>query len=416
MQPNEIAEYLAGWIGLDAATVGAASIERACRSRQEALHLPHARSLLERVREDEHERDLLVEEVVVPESWFFRDPQVFGFVTDFATTLAAMPGRSPVRLLSVPCASGEEPFSIAMALLDAGLPPTGFRIDAFDVSRRAIARANAGRYSANAFRNADSSFRSRWFRDEQGSAVLDERVRQRVNMRWGNIFAPSFAADLGPYDVIFCRNLLIYLTDDARRRVGATLSSLLSADGLLLVGAAEPPILGDAWIPAGDPSLFAMRRRVTGAAKGRRPPAGRPTQRGAAVSRPAGRQAGVVEKDATTNFSATASDTTPLDRVLEEAGHLANQKRLGEAIQRCEAHARQFGPSPEIFFMTGMLHQSAGDLDRAEACFHKTLYLDPVHEEAALALALVASRRGDARMAEKYRESASRVFARKGAS
>jgi chemotaxis protein methyltransferase WspC len=64
--------------------------------------------------------------------------------------------------------------------------------------------------------------------------------------------------------------------------------------------------------------------------------------------------------------------------------------------------------------MTGMLHQSAGDLDRAEACFHKTLYLDPAHEEAALALALVASLRGDARMAEKYRESASRVFARKG--
>jgi chemotaxis protein methyltransferase WspC len=60
-----------------------------------------------------------------------------------------------------------------------------------------------------------------------------------------------------------------------------------------------------------------------------------------------------------------------------------------------------------------MLHQSAGDADRAEACFHKTLYLDPGHEEALLSLALLASQRGDRRMAETYRQSAARALARK---
>ena len=110
------------------------------------------------------------------------------------------------------------------------------------------------------------------------------------------------------------------------------------------------------------------------------------------------------------------AEAVSLERVLDEAGQLANQGRIGEAIELCESHARSSGPSPEIFFMAGMLHQSSGDLDRAEACFHKTLYLDSFHQEAALALALVASRRGDARMAEKYRESASRLFARRGAS
>jgi Tfp pilus assembly protein PilF len=64
----------------------------------------------------------------------------------------------------------------------------------------------------------------------------------------------------------------------------------------------------------------------------------------------------------------------------------------------------------------GMLHQSAGDTDRAEGCFHKTLYLDADHEEAHLALALAARRRGDRAMAEKYRQSAARAAARKGAS
>jgi chemotaxis protein methyltransferase WspC len=61
----------------------------------------------------------------------------------------------------------------------------------------------------------------------------------------------------------------------------------------------------------------------------------------------------------------------------------------------------------------GMLHQAAGDLDRAEGCLHKTLYLDAAHDEALLALALLATRRGDTRMADAYRQSAARVLARK---
>ena len=76
---------------------------------------------------------------------------------------------------------------------------------------------------------------------------------------------------------------------------------------------------------------------------------------------------------------------------------------------------RALAPAPELFFLMGILHQSAGDLDRAEGCFHKTLYLDAGHEEAHLALALVARRRGDATMAEKYRQSAARAAARKEA-
>ncbi|NDC54499.1 MAG: hypothetical protein EBZ74_09485 [Planctomycetia bacterium] len=63
----------------------------------------------------------------------------------------------------------------------------------------------------------------------------------------------------------------------------------------------------------------------------------------------------------------------------------------------------------------GILHQSAGDPDRAEGCFHKTLYLDATHDEAALALALLAAQRGDTAMAEHYRQSAARILARKEA-
>lgn len=101
--------------------------------------------------------------------------------------------------------------------------------------------------------------------------------------------------------------------------------------------------------------------------------------------------------------------------LLEQAGGLANARRHLEALELCERHRVTLPPAPEIFFLMGMLHQSLGDLDRAEGCLHKTLYLDASHEEALLALALLARQRGDTRMAETYRQSAARVLARKAA-
>ena len=287
-------DLLRRWIGLDPSTVGSAAIQRAVRTRMAALGIADAEAFAEHALHDVAERDRLVEEVVVAESWFFRDSQVFDFVRRFACTLATLPGRAPVRILSAPCAAGEEPYSIAMHLLDAGLAPTQFVIDAIDVSRNALDRARHARYSANAFRNADLAFRDRWFRSENGASVLDERVRGCVHFAWGNLLEESFvaaalASGRGPYDVVFCRNLLIYLTPAARQRVERAVERLLKPDGLLVLGAAEPPIMKGGWIPAGDNSVFALRRGAGPHAGTVSPPA--PLRKAAPAgdrSRPAG--------------------------------------------------------------------------------------------------------------------------------
>ena len=260
-------QLLSRWIGLDPDTIGPPAIARAVRTRMEALGLDDPAAAVDRAGADPTERDRLIEEVVVSESWFFRDPQVFAFVCRFAATRAALPGRGPIRILSVPCAGGEEPYSMAMGLLDAGLAPDQFSIDAVDISTAALERARLGRYSANAFRNADLAFRDRWFRREGSAAVLDERVRGAVRLARANILDDGFVAEAvasgrAPYDVVFCRNLLIYLTPEARDRVTAALERLVATDGLLVLGAAEPPIIRGDWIPAGDSSVFALRRGV----------------------------------------------------------------------------------------------------------------------------------------------------------
>ncbi len=397
---------LRDWIGLDVTTIGTTAVERAIRTRMAAAGVADVAAYAARVRSDAGERDLLVEEVVVGESWFFRDRQVFEFVADFVVTRAGLPGRGPVRILCAPCAGGEEPYSVAMALLDAGLTPAQFTIDAVDVSRVALARAARGRYSANAFRNADRSFCDRWFTADGSGAVLAAPVRDCVVFSQANVVDESFTAGRAAYDVIFCRNLLIYLTAEARGRVEAALDRLLTRDGVVVLGAAEPPILKGDWLPAGATAVFAMRRGVRPVA----PPAV-PTARAASRRRPP-----PAPPRPPAAVAPPAEEPPPaLADVLAEAGALANQQRHAEALELCDRCRQQLAPAPELFFLMGMLHQAAGDLDRAEGCFHKTLYLDATHDEALLALALLATRRGDPRMAEKYRQSAARVLARKEA-
>jgi chemotaxis protein methyltransferase WspC len=386
------------WLGLDAEAIGLPSLRRAAETRMAAVGAEDAAAYADLVARSPAERDLLVEEVVVGESWFFRDAQVFSFVAGAATTRAAVPGRGPVRILCVPCAGGEEPYSVAMALLDAGLEPGRFTIDAIDVSHAALARAARGSYSANAFRTADLAFRDRWFAAVAGRRVIADRIRGCVSFSWGNVLEPDFCAGRPAYDLIFCRNLLIYLTADARRRVEETVDRLLAPDGILFLGAAEPPILKGEWLPAGSISVFALRRGP------------RPAATVATVAPPAARPAAVTGAAAAPPAAPQADD---LSQVLHAAGALANAGRQTEAIELCEQARGRLPPSAELFFLLGMLHQAVGDLDRAEGCLHKTLYLDAHHEEALLALALLATQRGDLRMAEVYRQSAGRVIARK---
>ncbi|MCE9630608.1 MAG: protein-glutamate O-methyltransferase CheR [Planctomycetia bacterium] len=408
MNLTGVEQLLREWIGLDASTIGTAALARAVRGRMAALGVDDPERFAALVRADRAERDRLVEEVIVAESWFFRDRQVFDFVSDFAVTIAALPGRGPVRILCAPCASGEEPYSVAMALLDAGLTPGQFVIDAIDVSHAALDRAQRGRYSANAFRNTDNSFRDRWFQVDGGGAVIDDTVRTGVRFAWANLLDDDFGTDRDRYDVIFCRNLLIYLTAEARGRVERTVDRLLRPDGILVLGAAEPPIMKGDWIPAGGASVFALRRgihlvpRATTAAVRPVPPS---PPRPLAARRDSVAPAPVAD--------AAEEPTLSLQDVLERAGGLANERRYLEALEFCERSRPRLAPAPELFFLMGMLHQSLGDPDRAEGCFHKTLYLDATHEEALLALALLARQRGDARMAETYRQSAARVLARK---
>jgi chemotaxis protein methyltransferase WspC len=398
---------LAERIGLDPATVGRGLIARALHARMCSLGEASVERYARRLDGSEEELQALIEEVVIPESWFFRDDRPFALFREHVRDgWLGNPPRPPLRVLSLPCAAGEEPYSVALALLDLGLPPARFRIDAVDVSAQALERARRGVYSANAFRGADVSFRARHFHEQPGGFELDPSARQLVRFTRGNLLDPGLLKGEPPYDVILCRNLLIYLDEPARRRALDTIDRLLARDGLLFVGHAER--LGSAetrFEPVGHKGCFAYRR-----AEARATPV-KPAARTAptpARPKPAARTAPPAKPAAHVPPPAPAAPQ-PAAPLLEQAAALAGEGKNDQAAALCERALREGGPDPRALFLLGMIRQSQGDLARAEESLRKVVYLDPRHDEALLALALIAQRRGDRAAADGFRRRAERA-------
>src|SRR5262249_53683940 len=142
--------------------------------------------------------------------------------------------KKRLRILSVPCASGEEPYSIIMALLDAGLQVEQFDVQGADISPRSLARARAAVYGRNSFRGDDLGFRDRFFKQTRDGYALEPRVRDAVRFFEGNLLSAQFLTDSQTYDFVFCRNLLIYLDPVNRARVLNKLAGILAPSGVLI--------------------------------------------------------------------------------------------------------------------------------------------------------------------------------------
>ncbi|MGA9381776.1 MAG: protein-glutamate O-methyltransferase CheR, partial [Phormidium sp.] len=234
-----IEKLLSQRIGIDVQIIGHQKIARSVEQRRLACGLPNSESYFKFMQALPQEFEELVEEIVVPETYFFRDRKPFDFLKSYVVSeWLAKSNRTKFSLLSVPCSTGEEPYSMAITLLEAGLPVHRFSIDAIDISKQAITKAKTGIYGKNSFRGEDWTDRDRYFQLTKAGYQIIPYVQNTVHFRTGNLLN-MFSNLQGKYDIIFCRNLLIYLKLTACVEVFQTLDRLLVPHGLLFVGASE---------------------------------------------------------------------------------------------------------------------------------------------------------------------------------
>lgn len=406
-------------IGLSMATVGASVIRHALKRRMTACAIPDLHAYWAFVTASPAERQELVDAVVVPETWFFRDREAFGAMIRHLRENRT--GSRSLKLLSLPCSTGEEPYSIAMALLDAGFPDGSFEIDAIDISKRSLVHAERAIYGRNSFRGADIAFRDRYFEACEGGFRPHDILRRQVRFRLGNVLAPATNGGQEVYDVAFCRNLLIYFDRETQGAALTRLRQMLADDGLLLVGPAEsglPPLLGFASVRF--PRAFAFVKAQAAPAKAAAPPAARkprpapvktaPLPRMQAASRPAPRP--FEREPLPARPSAPAPDRAAAS--LAEIERTADAGRLTELRIAAERHIAEFGPSPDAFYWLGLAHDAADAAEDAMRNYRKALYLAPDHQRALAQLRLLQQSLGDHSGAKALADRLDRLAKRSG--
>ena len=386
-------------MGLMAASIGTSAVDRAVAVRMGAKGLSCEDAYWRLLQGSRAELQELIEAVVVPETWFFRDPQAFAAMARIG--LEKRNSGRILRLLSLPCSTGEEAYTMAMALLDAGLPAGSFTVDAIDISARSLGLAQLGIYGRNSVRSRDLEFRDRYFAPaEQGNRFESYRIgdaaRAPVHFAHGNILDPEFLAGRDPYDIIFCRNLLIYFDADTQTRAIGVLKRLLAPEGVLFAGHSETGLMpANGMVSARIPMAFAFTAATQApAAAGRAQPPARAAR--PAPARPAGRpSAPRSPRVLASPPSRREPAAQPTPSGLSDLRYLADAGRLEEAAAGCERHIREHGPSTPALLLLALISDAWGQGEEAARHYRSALYLEPDNAEALGHLALLLRKQGD---------------------
>lgn len=227
--------------GLHLEGLAEARLARAVALLNDLTGIYDSETLIARLQQDSVLFDNFISQLTVNETYFFREPEALDWLTDTYLPRQRVNKQPPLRLLSAGCSSGEEPYSIAMALLEryGERAKQLFQITGGDVDHQVLNKAQAGVYGGMAFRALPTALKARYFSPAGRSFQLVDAIRQWVTFRSFNLLGPGEHELDGPFDVILFRNVSIYFDEATRRAIQQHLKQLLAPGGIVLCGVTE---------------------------------------------------------------------------------------------------------------------------------------------------------------------------------
>ncbi len=397
-------------MGLSPETVGVETVKRIVERRMQAVGEKSVASYCRLVECSADEKQALFNEVSVPETWFFRDHEPFKVLSAYVKKLDL--GERPLNVLSIPCSSGEEPYSIAMVLNDAGFNKDQFRIDAVDISTEVIKKARKGVYGNNSFRGKDIVYRKKYFEHHDGKYIISDDIKSTVKFHNSSVLADGFMRGKGPYDVVFCRNLLIYFDYETKCKVLSTLHGLMSKKALLILGHAETGRMPEGLFESLHlPGSFAYHKAGISVSKRSKSASviASAISFSSSAKKPSKPVVATVAVKKTQAVEAVAPTVKSEAEWIDSIQSLADKGQLKEAITECDSLIEAVPDSAQGYYLKGVvLLAFDADVD-ATATFKKAVYLDPNNYQSLIHLAVLSEELGELRAAENYRARAERL-------
>lgn len=355
--------------------------------------------------------DRLVAAVTVGETYFFRDRMQCDLLRHVALpeVLSEAAEQRPLTMWSAGCASGEETYTLA-ALAQEAAAQRECLVVGSDASAKAIDKARQATYGSWSLRGVARDELTSHFREQDGRWQVSDALRRRTAFVQRNLL--DGPPPPGRFDVVLCRNLLIYLTRDAIRRAAHVLAGSLRPGGWLLTAAGDPPLAAEGLDAVRTPFGLAYRRlpaRPLPAeptpASPRRPAA--PPAQARAQNRPR-RNAPPTETHSA--GAQTAAEPGPSD-LAEQIRRLGDAGQTNQALRAAAGAVATFPLDVELRYLLGVVLLEAGQLQDAASAATAAAYLDPRQPAVHVLLGQVEHARGNTERARRSFRTCSRLLA-----
>lgn len=367
----------------------------------------------------------LLDHLSVQETQFFRNPPQFDalrkYVIPEIVRQKAGSSRS-LRFWSAGCSTGQEPYSLAMSVLDVLPDPDSWEVQILgtDLSETALGVAKQGWYEERRLAGIDRSHRERYFREQDGGYRVVEPVRRLVHLvRHNMLTEPLPISILGTCDVIFCRNVIIYFTHETAKYVIEHFFDILNPGGYLFLGHSET-----LWKMSAKYSLvemgdaFIYKKSLPDSIEGRRfisdrrlrevqlPPDVGIDRRVISNRRKAGQTGNLVRDSQSEDETDESEAKATGDPLMHQARVSLGLGEYEKAIELLDDASKHDGDTTEVYFLKGLACERQDDLESAAEAFRRTIYCDNTHSIAYFHLANVLERLGEFKSAVKeYRNA-----------
>ncbi len=372
-------------LGIDIKSLGTLMVEQALAARIRKTQL--SEDVYLRVLEtNDIEQENFCQLLLVSESWFEREQQ------PIECALKALQNNfSQIGVLSVPCARGEEAITTLAVAMRLGIMPSQVSIEGYDASETAVAQAKLFLYGEYSFRGTSEWFRNSFFSKTGEGYHLNPELRSSFHFSTANLLDPFWKPLRSQFELILCRNLLIYLRPRVRHQLLTKLSTLLHPKGLIVTTYSEASLLLEVgfqkeristaiFSPIPKQELLAPLKlaKTTKIGPSKRNVVRTPTQ--STVTRSASE---LASPNASRKFESRSPDITDDIRFLADTGRLDEAFSLG--LELLEARPND----AQSHFLLGVIASSCGQIEQARSWIERALLLDPQHEDAKIYLSNV---------------------------
>ncbi|MGD0755997.1 MAG: CheR family methyltransferase [Bacteroidales bacterium] len=369
---------------------------------------------------NKEQMEILAAHLTISETYFWREPQVFTALTDFILPeliKSKKKGERSIRIWSAGCSTGEEPYSIAIALHKTipKIKDWNITILATDINPKALDKAEHGIYSTWSFRNSPAWLKSSYFhhKEDLQYEIIPE-IRKMVTFTCLSLVEMSAISSTNTMDIIFCRNVLMYFTKEWVNKISQNLFHTLSEDGWFVVSSSElSSQVFPQFTPVNFPGAVLYRKGKDGSTHSYNIPSDEilePLSDTALLTTEASTKmvvkavAKVVAKVAAKEYPQSIVKTPEesyTDKIFS-IRLLANQGHLEEALSICNEAIASYKLSSGLYFLRASILQELDKSSEAIASLKQAIYIDPEYIMGHFTLGNLFIRQGNAKNAKRY--------------